>query len=139
MIFQKRYYVNTTAAVDLLPVTHEVHYAIRDAGALQGLVTICVSGPGAGVMVCDAQPDVIAGIKHIVQGWEGGARVQSALVGRSVQLPFDNARVCLLPYTDVMLCDFELRVQRREFLIQVMGESAVAEAPPAGGENYEQY
>jgi thiamine phosphate synthase YjbQ (UPF0047 family) len=56
-------------------------------------------------------------------------RVQSALLGRSIHLPFADGKLCLDPYTDILCCDFDARGGRREIIVQVFCESAPA-APP---------
>ncbi|MBI4237498.1 MAG: YjbQ family protein [Deltaproteobacteria bacterium] len=156
MIFLKKYYVNTTDQWDCLPITHEVRYAIRDANVPAGLVTVLVAGPGASVTLGEGLPEVVAGLRGVLKRWgepaQGGKakdqwrqpmdvepRVLAALLGRSVQIPFDNGRLCLDPYSDVLLCDFETKGRRREFVVQVMGEAAESgkTAPPPPEEDYE--
>lgn len=156
MIFLKKYYVNTTDQWDCLPITHEVRYAVRDAQIPAGVVTVLVSGPGAGVTIGESMPEVATGLKEAFKRWgeptKGGKakdqwrqpmdvepRILAALLGRSVQVPFENGRLCLDPYSEVLLCDFESKGKRREFVVQVMGESGEASktAPPPPEEDYE--
>ncbi len=147
MIFQKRYYFDTTEQVDWVPMTHEVHYAIRDAKAVRGVVTVVVPSPEAGLLVGENIPEVREALIQAVVRWVGelpaassqgkdakqrpaniAARVQSALLGRSLTLSFDQHKLTLDPYSEVILIDFEPKRQRREVLITVSGEEA-AEAP----------
>ena len=140
VIFFKKYYFNTTDQVDCIPVTHEVHYCIRDAAAETGLALVVVPGPAAALTIGESIPEVIDALKNACAGWSSettGAtakdarkietdirpRVLSALLGRTLQIPFEAGRLCLDPYSDVLLCDFEPKGQRREVLMTVFGEA----------------
>lgn len=149
MIVFKKYYVDTTDVVDCVPITHEVHYAIRDAGIVQGTVTVAVPAPEASLLVGEAVPAVREALLQAAARWTAelpsdgakdakqrpvnvAARVQSALLGRSVTLPFDQGRVLLDPYSDVLLLDFELKRQRREVVMTVCGDAPAEPAGPPG-------
>lgn len=148
MMFFKKCYIDTTEQVDCVPMTHEVHYAIRDAGTVQGLVTITIPAPEAAVAVGEAVPETMAALRGATARWLGtlesavvrdakqrsvnvAARVQSTLVGRSVTLPFDHGRLLLDPYSEVLLIDYEPKRQRREVIVTVFGATAAETAPEA--------
>lgn len=156
MILLKKYYINTTAAVDCIPVTHEVHALLRDANCTEGLITVAVPEPGAGVTIGEAIPEVMSALKATIQQWctstetsgakdqwqrsvETPSRVLSALLGRTVQIPVASGKLVLNAYSDVLCCDFESKPQRREIIVQVMsvpcGEAAAPQ--PEGDEYYD--
>ncbi len=144
-MYFKKCYVDTTEQVDCIAITHEVHYAIRDAGVVQGLVNILIPSPEAGVTVGEAVPQVREALIQTITRWAAEvagsmakdakqrpvnvqARVQSALLGRAIVLPFDHGRMLLDPYSDVLVVDYESKRQRREIVITVFGEAPAADA-----------
>ena len=143
MIFLKSYFVNVTPDIDLLPITSDVRYAVRDAGGKNGLVTIMIPGSGAAVTVLEPLPEVIEELKIALEIFAGegaqckdkkkeqvfiGPRVQAAMIGRSITLPITESRIAMEPYEEIYLIDLDKRTRRREFLVQVFSE----ESPPAG-------
>ncbi|MBI2346535.1 MAG: YjbQ family protein, partial [Deltaproteobacteria bacterium] len=123
MIFRKKYYLNTTAGVDCIPITHEVHYAIRDSTCPSGMATVLVPEAGAGVVLIEPLPDVLKALQSLWEEWRRQAvreattrdakqqqvavwpRVLGSLIGSSVHLPFHEGRLLTNPYTDVIVID----------------------------------
>jgi len=142
MIFFKRFYLNTTAQIDFIKVTSEVKFAIRDSRAANGLATVLVPKGGAALTVIEESSGIIDELKlatglFIGEGREGenmrkekvklSARVQSAVFGRSVAIPFADGKPLFDPYDEIYLIDFEERSLRREVVVQVMGENPAAD------------
>jgi secondary thiamine-phosphate synthase enzyme len=141
MAFFKKYYVNTTENVDLLPVTSDVRYAVRDSQAKDGLVTIMVPGPGASPLIFEPMSEVIEELKIAFElfAGEGGVstdkrkekvavapRVQSAVIGRSLCIPLVNGQLLMDPYEEIYIADFDKNAKRREFVVQVMPSEPAA-------------
>lgn len=137
MIFLKSYFINTSSGVDLLPITSDVRYAIRDGHGKNGLVTVVVPGPGAAVSAFESIPELIEELKIAFEIFAGedvqgidkrkeqvaiAPRVQAAMVGRSITLPIAESKLVLNPYEEIFLIDFEKRPKRREFIVQVFSE-----------------
>ena len=140
MIFLRNYFVATTEKVDVISVIHEVNRALREAAIPDGVVTVVVPGPGAGVTAVEPLPDVVAMLKESAGIFPGGGvetknrrkeeiavgpRVAAAMLGKSLQVPFAAGKLVLGPREEIVLVDFETDGRRREFAVQVMGE-----APP---------
>lgn len=145
MNFLKKYYVNTTADVDVVTITHDIKFAIRDSAAKNGLVSIIVPESGAGLLLMEPLDEVIAEFKTTMSmfGGEGEStttdkkklpvairpRVQAALTGRTLQLPLVNGLLLVAPYEEVVLVDFDNKVMRREFIVHILIEEEKKEAP----------
>jgi thiamine phosphate synthase YjbQ (UPF0047 family) len=154
MISLKKYYLNTTEGVDCIPVTHEVHYAIRDAAAQEGLVTILVPHPGAGIVLGEQIPEVMTAITTQLQQWNATSeadgeitdargqpvdlpsRIMSTLMGRSLTLPFAEGKLCHNPYSDCLVIDADPQSTRREILIQIFGDTPPSEGQQSPEEAY---
>jgi len=139
MIFLKNYFVNTTAETDFLTVTHDVKFAVRDAQAKNGLVTVIIPGPGASLAIFEPVEGLIDEIKTVLSAFGEGEnkgrdkwnkdvslfpRVQAAMMGRSVSVPLKDGRLVLSPYDEIYLIDFDKKSRRREFFVQVMALDA---------------
>ncbi len=147
MTFLKSYFVNTTAEVDLLSVTSDVKYAIRDSQGKNGLVTVIVPGAGAAVTCLEPVPEVMEELKVAFEVFAGegttakdkkkedvlvNPRVQSAIMGRSLSIPLKDAKLVLDPYEEIYLVDFDKKVRRREFMVQVFAEAEAPAGPQKG-------
>lgn len=148
MIFLKKYYVPTTAAIDCVPITHELHAAIRESTLADGLLTAVIPEEGSALIVTELIPEVLEALKTLCQQWCAvagerlgkdrrqqavaiAARIPALCLGSTLQLPFSKGKLCLNPYRDVVVCDTEAKVQRREIVVQVLGDSPPPE-PPRG-------
>jgi len=147
MIFLKSYFVNTTIEVDVISVIHEVNRAIREANVPTGLATIVVTEPGGAITVLEPLPELVAQFKEALEVFPGegietlsrrkepipvAPRIKAAMLGKSIQIPFDNQRLILGPREEVVIVDFEKTGKRREFYVQVMGEAQAAGGPHRG-------
>ncbi len=146
MIFLKSYFVNTTAETNLIQITSDVNFALRDSNCKEGLVTLVIPGPGAGLAVFEPIPELLDELKvafeiYAGEGTEGvdkrkekvavAPRVQAAMLGRTLSLPVKNGKLLLEPYEEVFLIDFEKKPRRREFYVQVISEAAAEEGKGA--------
>lgn len=143
MFFFKRCYVNTTEETDVISVIHELRYAIRDSKGPEGLLTAITPRPGAGFVIMSLVPELVdelkasfevfgseAGVSKdgLKREFEVGPHIQAAILGRTVHIPFQEGRLLIDPYDDVLLVDFEHKRARREFIVQVISETPAAEA-----------
>jgi thiamine phosphate synthase YjbQ (UPF0047 family) len=146
MIFLKNYYINTTAEIDFLPATHDVKYAVRDAQAKNGLVTVIVPGPGASVALFEPAEGLIDEFRAVFEAFGEGEnkgkdkrgadvyltpRVQAMMLGRTLSIPLKDGRLVMSPYDEIYLIDFNKKAQRREYTVQIMSEDAKETAPQA--------
>lgn len=141
MPYIKKVYVTTTTSIDFSPLTHDIHAAIKDAGAANGVVHVVVSKGGAGLMVFENLPEVreavTAYLESIAQDGDIqdklrravalAPRVQAAMLQRSVALPFVEGTLVLAAYEEIILVDCEDRVQRREVIIAITAEESRAD------------
>jgi len=151
MFFFKKSYIETTDEVDIIPVIHEVKYAIRDSKGPDGLLTVIVPQPGAGLVLIPAIEEVLQELKTTLEVFatetglakdrlkrerEVGPIIQSAILGRSLQIPFQDGELAVDPYDEIFLVDFVKKSERREILIQVIseaaGQPALGQAPVPG-------
>ncbi len=143
MIFLKNYFTPTTEGIDVIPITPDVRYAVKDAGLREGLVSVVVPDPGASVTIIEPLDEVVAELKEALRMLPGGdkeiltkrketvrvgARIRAAMLGRSLSLPLKEGELVMGSREDIVVIDFERDGRRRAYAIQVMGEG--------GGESY---
>lgn len=139
MILLKNYFINTTGEVDVKTVLHEVNRALGEANAQQGLVTITVPAPGAGLTIIEPLPDIVSALKEAIKVFPGeGAetrnkrkeeisiapRVAAAMLGKTISIPLKDGKLALGHREEPVIVDMESKGRRREFTVQVFGEGA---------------
>lgn len=137
MIFLKNYFARTTEEIDVIPITHDVRYAVRDAGLREGLVSVVVPDPGAALTIIESLDEVVAELAAALKMLPGGdkeiltkrketvcvgARIRAALLGKSLSLPLKEGELVMGSREDIVVIDFERSARRRAFAVQVMGE-----------------
>lgn len=114
MPFIRKTYVVTTESVDFVSLQHDIVGAIRDASATNGMLCVTVPKGGAGLLIFKNSPELREGI---------APHIQPAMLPRSIVLPIADGATVLAPYEDVVLVDYDPKVQRREVVIAVTVES----------------
>lgn len=145
VIFLRNYFINTTSKVDVVSVIHEINRCLRESKATEGLATVSVPAPGAGVTVVEPLPGIVDYLKEAATLFPGegaetknrrkeevsvGPRIAAAMLGKTLSLPFSGGRLLLGPREEVVLVDFETEGRRREFNVQIMGEEPAAAKGP---------
>lgn len=139
----KRTYHLTRESVDFISLNHDIKSAIRESGAGKGLVTVLIPKSGAGLLIFEKLPEIEDHIRRWLTQWEGegtvkdrlrqpvalAPRIQTALLPRSMSIPYDGEDLLLAPYEDVILLDCDPKSQRREVLIWVSAVDAPKESP----------
>lgn len=128
--------LKTKGNTDIVDITDEVAAAVRTAGVADGSVVVFVGGSTAGITTIEYEPGLLrdlkaffeelapqgAGYAHNHGGDSNGhAHVRAAVVGPSVAIPFENGRLALGTWQQVVLVDFDDRPRSREILVQVLG------------------
>lgn len=123
---------------DTRDLTELVAGVIAQAGMNAGLATVSVVGSTAGVTTLEFEPGVVADLNAVWealaprrgdyqhhQRWgddNGSSHVRAAMLGPSLSLPFDAARLCVGAWQQIVLIEFDTRPRRREIVVQVIGE-----------------
>lgn len=140
MIFLRNYYINTSAKVDVLLVTHDVKRAVRESGIMSGLVTVLVPGSTAGITLLENDPKIHEELKVLIEtqvpaqtgprpsrrsgSGRNDAHLRAALIGSSVSIPLMDGKLMMGAWQEVVLYDFDdNKVARREITIQILGEA----------------
>jgi secondary thiamine-phosphate synthase enzyme len=131
--------VETTGQGDTRDLTPMVARTIAESSLAAGLATICVIGSTAGITTLEFEPGVVADLNAL---WEelaprggdyrhhlrwgddnGSSHVRAAILGPSLSIPFDDGKLCVGTWQQVVLVEFDTRARQREVVIQLIGES----------------
>lgn len=119
MVFLKNVFISTSRGVDVIPVLHDIRFAIRDSTFVRGLVTVTLPSSGAGFVIAP-------------EAEREKTKETTAPLLPSLSIPFQNGELVLAPRQTVFLIDKSSEGKRREFYVQVLGEPAQQPAAAKG-------
>ena len=130
--------LQTKGHCDVVDITPQVAGQVVESGIKSGTVTVFVAGSTAGVTTIEYESGVIADLQ---QAWErtvpsdipyahdrrwgdgnGYSHVRASLLGCSLVVPFNDRRLTLGTWQQIVLVDFDNRPRSRQVILQVAGE-----------------
>jgi secondary thiamine-phosphate synthase enzyme len=137
-IINERIHLNTTGTGDLVDITAELAGLLEISGLLTGNLTVFVIGSTAGITTFEFEPGLIKDMQvffertipvgrhyHHDDTWgdaNGFSHVRAAVTGSSLTIPFENGRLLLGTWQQVVLAEFDNRPRKREIVVQMIGE-----------------
>ena len=138
MVITKNISLQTKGQCDIVDITAQVAQQVTEAGINSGTATVFVTGSTAGVTTIECEPGLISDFKamwerHMPQNipydhdrrWGDGngySHVRASLLGCSLVVPFNDKRLTLGTWQQIILVDFDNRPRAREIILQIMGE-----------------
>ncbi len=133
--------MNSAEKISIHSIEHDANSAIRNSDMEDGLLTLFSPMGSIGVTIIEQLPEIITQLSDVLtermtdmpsiknrkkESINVSARIHAALLGRSVSIPFQSHRLCLLPNESPVIVDFEPVSRRIEYIIQIVGENASA-------------
>ncbi len=138
MVITKQISLQTKGECDIIDITALVQQRLSETGVKDGVVTVFITGSTAGVTTIENEPGLIADFKAM---WErvvpknmeyrhdrawgegnGYSHVRASLLGASLAVPFNNKKMSLGTWQQLVVVDFDNRPRSRQVLLQIMGE-----------------
>lgn len=135
--------VETKGDSDIVDLTARVQEVVSRHRFRHGQALVFVSGSTAGVTTLEYEPgllkDLPAAFERIAprgiryaheEAWHDGnghSHVRASLLGPSLTVPFQDARLRLGTWQQIVLVDFDNRPRRREVVVQLLGEKVAPE------------
>ena len=138
MVITKNISLQTKGECDIQDITSLVQQQLSEAGVKDGTVTVFITGSTAGVTTIENEPGLIADFKDM---WErvipktveykhdrawgegnGYSHVRASLLGASLVVPFNDKRLSLGTWQQLVVVDFDNRARSRQVTLQIMGE-----------------
>ena len=138
MIVTKQITLQTQGNGDIVDITPQIGQEISKADIYNGMVTVFVAGSTAGVTTIEYEPGLVADLQDL---WEriiprnityqhdrrwgdgnGHSHVRASLLGASLVVPFNNKKMILGTWQQIIVVDFDNRARKRQVVLQIMGE-----------------
>jgi len=137
-VVTERRHIATRGQGDAHDITALASDAVAGSGVTAGVVTVFVVGSTAAVTTIEFEPGAIADLNAIFEElaprdgeyrhhlrWgddNGSSHVRAALLGPSLTIPFDDGRLTLGTWQQIMLLELDTRPRRREIVFQIVGD-----------------
>ena len=137
-IISDRIRLDTKGAGDLLDITHSVAEKVKQSKLQTGNVTLFVVGSTAGITTFEYEPGLIRDMRefydnlaptgrhyHHDDTWgdaNGFSHVCATFTGPSLTVPFEQGRLLLGTWQQVVLAEFDNRPRQREIVVHIIGE-----------------
>jgi secondary thiamine-phosphate synthase enzyme len=137
-VISEKIRVSTRGHTDVVDITESVSELLAKHKLQNGNVTVFVSGSTAGVTTVEYEPGLVKDLPeafekiaptgksyHHDATWgdkNGYAHVRASLLGPSLTVPFNNGRLLLGTWQQVVLIDFDDRPRDRVIVLQLLGD-----------------
>jgi len=138
MVVTKRISLQSKGHCDIIDVTSQVEQQVAGAGINDGTVTLFVTGSTAGVSTIEFESGLLSDFqdmwernfpknipyKHDSAWGEGNgySHVRASLLGASLVIPFNDKRLALGTWQQIVVVDFDNRSRSRQIVLQIMGD-----------------
>lgn len=137
MVITKRLRLETKGNGDVIDITPKVAVATKESGLKAGIVNIFAIGSTVGISTLENEPGLISDLKEVFERLipEGSdykhnrwgesnahSHLRASLWGCSLTIPFEDGRLLLGTWQQIMLLDFDNRPRTREVIFQIIGE-----------------
>ena len=138
MVVTRRIGLQTKGECDIIDITPQVEQQVAEADVNNGMVTLFVAGSTAGIATIEFESGLLSDFKEM---WErnipknipykhdrrwgdgnGYSHVRASLLGASLVVPFNDKRLTLGTWQQIVLVDFDNRPRSRQIILQIMGD-----------------
>jgi secondary thiamine-phosphate synthase enzyme len=137
MVITKNISLQTKGECDIIDITAPVQQGLSETGLKDGMVTVFITGSTAGVTTIENEPGLISDFKEMWgqvipknaeyrhdRAWgegNGYSHVRASLLGASLVVPFNDKKLSLGTWQQLVVVDFDNRPRSRQVLLQIMG------------------
>ncbi len=138
MVVTKKISLQTKGNCDIIDITPQVEQQVAEADINNGTATLFVDGSTAGISTIEFESGLLSDFQSM---WErnipqnipynhdrrwgdgnGHSHVRASLLGASFVIPFNDKRLTLGTWQQIVLVDFDNRPRSRQIILQIMGE-----------------
>ncbi|MBI4304355.1 MAG: YjbQ family protein [Chloroflexi bacterium] len=142
MVVNRRISLQTKGNCDIIDITSKVEEQVAGAGVRNGIATLFVTGSTAGITTIEFESGLLSDFKAM---WErvvpqnihydhdrawgegnGYSHVRASILGASLVIPFNEKRLVLGTWQQIVLVDFDNRPRSRQIMLQIMGEPSTS-------------
>jgi len=138
MVVTKKISLQSKGHCDIIDITPQVEQQITETDINNGTVTLFVAGSTAGISTIEYEPGLLSDFQDMWQRnipenipynhdrrWGDGngySHVRASLLGASLVVPFNNKRLTLGTWQQIVVVDFDNRPRSRQIILQIMGD-----------------
>ena len=137
MVITKKISLQTKGNCDITNITPQVEQHLAETEVSNGTVTVFVAGSTAGISTIEFESGLLSDFQNMWErnisrdipynhdrggGGNGYSHVRASLLGASLVVPFNNKRLTLGTWQQIVLIDFDNRPRSRQVILQIMGE-----------------
>ena len=138
MVVTKKISLQTKGKCDIIDITPQVEQQVAETDINNGTATLFVAGSTAGISTIEFEAGALADFQSM---WErnipqnipynhdrrwgdgnGYSHVRASLLGASLVIPFNDKRLTLGTWQQIVLVDFDNRPRSRQIILQIMGD-----------------
>jgi len=138
MVVTRQISLQSKGNCDIIDITPKVSEQLAGAEINNGTVTLFISGSTVGISTIEYEPGLLSDFQSM---WErnvpkntpynhdrawgegnGFSHVRASLLGASLVVPFNNKKLTLGTWQQIVLVDFDNRPRSRQIILQIMGE-----------------
>ena len=138
MVVTKKISLQTKGNCDIIDITPQVEQQVAETDINSGTATLFVVGSTAGITTIEFESGLLSDFKGM---WErnaprdipydhdrrwgdgnGYSHVRASLLGASLVVPFNNKRLTVGTWQQIVVVDFDNRPRSREIILQIMGD-----------------
>ncbi len=138
MVVTKKISLQSKGHCDIIDITSQVERELVETNVKSGIATIFVSGSTAGITTIESESGLLSDFQSM---WErnipknipynhdrawgegnGYSHVRASLLGASLVVPFNEKRLTLGTWQQIVLVDFDNRPRSRQLIVQIIGE-----------------
>lgn len=137
-IINERITLATRGSGNLINITEKLALLLERSELKKGNITVFVVGSTAGITTFEYEPGLIKDMEEMYERlapsnkhyhhddtWgdaNGFSHIRATLTGPTVTIPFENSRLLLGTWQQVVLAEFDNRPRKREIVVQIIGE-----------------
>jgi len=138
MVVTKKISLQSKGQCDIIDITPQVEQQLAETDINNGTVTLFVAGSTAGVSTIEFESGLVSDFQSM---WErnvprnisydhdrrwgdgnGFSHVRASLLGASLVVPFNDKRLTLGTWQQIVVVDFDNRPRSRQIILQIMGD-----------------
>jgi len=138
MVVTGKISLQTKGNCDIIDITPQIEQQVAEADINSGTATLFVAGSTAGISTIEFESGVLSDFQSM---WErnipqnipynhdrrwgdgnGYSHVRASLMGASLTIPFNDKKLTLGTWQQIVLVDFDNRPRSREIILQIMGD-----------------
>ena len=138
MVITKKISLQSKGHCDIIDITPQVEQQVAETDINDGTVTLFVAGSTAGISTIEFESGLLSDFQDM---WErnipenipynhdrrwgdgnGYSHVRASLLGASLVVPFNNKRLTLGTWQQIVVVDFDNRPRSRQIILQIMGD-----------------